>query len=203
MGAPWVRRIGRNLFSQDSHCWFPIGWEANDFLSDGGTDGMAWVFYARWLLTVHCLGVLIFFWSWHDRVHALSHEAAKDKWDFWGLKMSNHQFIKANYPHHGGIWGWEGAADQVVMMVCNIRKPMAECECASGFDIHTLKLTCLLVDSNLSTPLLIDSFIWRPTEDILFGFGHRGVLWLGCQPKYLTLCLVSTWYQLLLECQPI
>jgi hypothetical protein len=64
----------------------------------------------------------------------LVHEAAKDEWDFWGLGMSNHPFIKANYPHHEGIWGWEDAADQVVMMVRNIRKSMVECECESGFD---------------------------------------------------------------------
>jgi len=54
--------------------------------------------------------------------------AAKDEWDFWGLGMSNHPFIKANYPHHEGIWGWDDAADQVVMMVRNIRKSMVECE---------------------------------------------------------------------------
>ena len=40
--------------------------------------------------------------------------------------MSNHPFIKANYPHHEGIWGWEQAADQVVMMVRNIRRSMVE-----------------------------------------------------------------------------
>jgi hypothetical protein len=54
--------------------------------------------------------------------------AAKDEWDFWGLGMSNHPFIKANYPHHEGIWGWDDAADQVVMIVRNIRKSMLECE---------------------------------------------------------------------------
>jgi hypothetical protein len=44
------------------------------------------------------------------------------------MGMSNHPFIKANYPHHEGIWGWDDAADQVVMMVRNIRKSMVECE---------------------------------------------------------------------------
>jgi hypothetical protein len=40
--------------------------------------------------------------------------------------MSNHPFIKTNYPHHEGVWGWEDAADQVVLMVRNIRKSMNE-----------------------------------------------------------------------------
>jgi hypothetical protein len=62
---------------------------------------------------------------------SLVHEAAKDEWDFWGLGMSNHPFIKANYPHHEGIWGREDAADQVIMVVRNIRKLMVECECES------------------------------------------------------------------------
>ena len=43
--------------------------------------------------------------------------------------MSNHPFIKANYPHHEGIWGWGNAADQVVLMIRNIRRSMVECEC--------------------------------------------------------------------------
>jgi hypothetical protein len=30
--------------------------------------------------------------------------AAKDEWDFEYLGNSNHPFIKANYPHHEGIW---------------------------------------------------------------------------------------------------
>ena len=42
--------------------------------------------------------------------------------------MTNHPFIKANYPHHEGVWGWGQAADQVVMMIRNIRKSMVECE---------------------------------------------------------------------------
>lgn len=34
--------------------------------------------------------------------------AAKDEWDFEFIGDSNHPFIKANYPHHEGIWGWGG-----------------------------------------------------------------------------------------------
>jgi len=42
--------------------------------------------------------VLTPFWR-HD-----SKIAAKDEWDFEYLGDSNHPFIKANYPHHEGIW---------------------------------------------------------------------------------------------------
>lgn len=52
--------------------------------------------------------------------------AAKDEWDFEFLGNSNHPFIKANYPHHEGIWGWGTNADQVVMMIRNIRRSMVE-----------------------------------------------------------------------------
>ena len=40
--------------------------------------------------------------------------------------MTNHPFIKANYPHHEGIWGWGSVADQVVMAVPYIRRSMVE-----------------------------------------------------------------------------
>ena len=52
--------------------------------------------------------------------------AAKDEWDFEYLGDSNHPFIKANYPHHEGIWGWGTNADQVILVVKNIRKSMVE-----------------------------------------------------------------------------
>jgi len=42
------------------------------------------------------------------QMEALTGWAAKDEWDFKYLGMSNNPFIKANYPHHEGIWGWEG-----------------------------------------------------------------------------------------------
>jgi hypothetical protein len=35
------------------------------------------------------------------QMEALSGWPAKDEWDFEHLGMSNHPFIKANYPHHG------------------------------------------------------------------------------------------------------
>lgn len=58
------------------------------------------------------------------QMEALTGWPAKDEWDFEHLGMSNHPFIKANYPHHEGVWGWGDVADQVVMMVRNIRRSM-------------------------------------------------------------------------------
>ncbi|KAL3793420.1 hypothetical protein HJC23_001868 [Cyclotella cryptica] len=61
-----------------------------------------------------------------QQMEALTGWAAKDEWDFEYLGDSNHPFIKANYPHHEGIWGWGKNADQVVMVVRNIRLSMEE-----------------------------------------------------------------------------
>ena len=62
----------------------------------------------------------------HHASHASSSSAAKDEWDFEFLGTSNHPFVKANFPHHEGIWGWGDVADQVVLMVRNMRKSMVE-----------------------------------------------------------------------------
>eukprot|EP00574_Skeletonema_japonicum_P009973 CAMPEP_0201719490 /NCGR_PEP_ID=MMETSP0593-20130828/4665_1 /ASSEMBLY_ACC=CAM_ASM_000672 /TAXON_ID=267983 /ORGANISM="Skeletonema japonicum, Strain CCMP2506" /LENGTH=504 /DNA_ID=CAMNT_0048209933 /DNA_START=111 /DNA_END=1625 /DNA_ORIENTATION=+ len=60
------------------------------------------------------------------QMEALTSWPCKDEWDFEHIGMSNHPFIKANYPHHEGIWGWGEVADQVVMMIRNIRRSMVE-----------------------------------------------------------------------------
>ena len=60
------------------------------------------------------------------QMEALTGLPAKDEWDFAYLGMTNHPFIKANYPHHEGIWGWEQQADQVIMVVRNIRRALTE-----------------------------------------------------------------------------
>ncbi|EJK48025.1 hypothetical protein THAOC_33214 [Thalassiosira oceanica] len=79
------------------------------------------------------------------QMEALSGWPAKDEWDFKFLGLSNHPFIKANYPHHEGIWGWGDNADQVVMMVRNIRKSMVEFDyyMEGGLmrDIYTHRIT--------------------------------------------------------------
>mmetsp|Transcript_10017 Transcript_10017/g.18259 ORF Transcript_10017/g.18259 Transcript_10017/m.18259 type:complete len:596 (+) Transcript_10017:38-1825(+) len=60
------------------------------------------------------------------QMEALAGWPAKDEWDFEYKGITNHPFIKANYPHHEGIWGWGDVADQVVMMIRNIRRSMVE-----------------------------------------------------------------------------
>mmetsp|Transcript_11485 Transcript_11485/g.26243 ORF Transcript_11485/g.26243 Transcript_11485/m.26243 type:complete len:539 (+) Transcript_11485:74-1690(+) len=60
------------------------------------------------------------------QMEALTGISAKDEWDFAFQGASNHPFIKANYPHHEGVWGWGSVGDQVVLMVPNIRRSMIE-----------------------------------------------------------------------------
>jgi len=57
------------------------------------------------------------------QMEALTGWAAVDEWDLY-QKSTNHPFIKSNYPHHEGIWSWGAQADQVVMVVRNIRRTM-------------------------------------------------------------------------------
>ena len=49
---------------------------------------------------------------------------ARDEWEFKYQGITNHPFIKANYPHHEGVWGWGDEADQVLLVVRNIRRSM-------------------------------------------------------------------------------
>mmetsp|Transcript_12781 Transcript_12781/g.27178 ORF Transcript_12781/g.27178 Transcript_12781/m.27178 type:complete len:443 (+) Transcript_12781:230-1558(+) len=60
------------------------------------------------------------------QMEALTGWAAKDEWDFEFLGYTNNPFIKANYPHHEGIWGWGDAADQMVLMIRNMRRSLVE-----------------------------------------------------------------------------
>mmetsp|Transcript_35051 Transcript_35051/g.73945 ORF Transcript_35051/g.73945 Transcript_35051/m.73945 type:complete len:524 (+) Transcript_35051:2-1573(+) len=60
------------------------------------------------------------------QMEALAGWPAKDEWDFEYKGITNHPFIKANYPHHEGIWGWGNVADQTILMVRNIRRSMVE-----------------------------------------------------------------------------
>jgi len=60
------------------------------------------------------------------QMEALTGLSARDEWDFQFLGMTNQPFIKANYPHHEGIWGWQNVGDQVIMVVRNIRRSMVE-----------------------------------------------------------------------------
>ena len=74
--------------------------------------------------------------------------------------MSNHPFIKANYPHHEGVWGWGDGADQVVLMVRNIRKSMVECKSGRKW-----------ASSRLGAPTNRRTFN-RSDHDILWDIGY-------------------------------
>lgn len=60
------------------------------------------------------------------QLEGLTGLSARDEWDFEFLGMTNQPFIKANYPHHEGIWGWRDVGDQIVMVVSDIKKVMIE-----------------------------------------------------------------------------
>ena len=60
------------------------------------------------------------------QMEGLTGLSARDEWDFKFLGMTNQPFIKANYPHHEGIWGWGDVGDQVVLVVSDIQKVMVE-----------------------------------------------------------------------------
>lgn len=60
------------------------------------------------------------------QMEALTGWPARDEWDFYYEGPSNHPFIKSNYPHHEGYWSWGSRADQVVMVVRNMRRTMVE-----------------------------------------------------------------------------
>ena len=42
------------------------------------------------------------------QMEGLTGWAARDEWAYKYVGNSNHPFIKSNYPHYDGIWGWEG-----------------------------------------------------------------------------------------------
>ena len=88
--------------------------------------------------------------------------------------MTNHPFIKGNCPHHEGIWGWEDAADQVVMMVPFIRRSMVECELYTFIvfeDCECMPTCCLLI------LMCVNCFVELPIEIV-----DHDILWdLGCE----------------------
>jgi len=61
------------------------------------------------------------------QMEALTGLSTRDEWDFEFLGATNQPFVKANYPHHEGIWGWEGVQlGQVAMIVRNIKRSLVE-----------------------------------------------------------------------------
>eukprot|EP00956_Cyclotella_meneghiniana_P001989 scaffold2242_cov57-Cyclotella_meneghiniana.AAC.3 len=117
------------------------------------------------------------------QMEALTGWPAKDEWDFEYLGDSNHPFIKANYPHHEGIWGWGTNADQVVMVVKNIRKSLVEYHdilwdigYAKTYEEATLNLEKLYTER----PPLDDFLEWRDLRvfDEIYWYGWFIDYWM-------------------------
>jgi hypothetical protein len=53
------------------------------------------------------------------QMEALTGWSARDEWDFEYLGMTNHPFIKANYPHHGKY--------RLLLLCCTTQIPTASC----------------------------------------------------------------------------
>lgn len=88
--------------------------------------------------------------------------------------MSNHPFIKANYPHHEGVWGWDDAADQVVMLVRNIRQSMVECEFNLFLILYIMRL-CF--DGSIGSN---DEMCFHNSQHLLYA--DHDILWdIGCE----------------------
>ena len=60
------------------------------------------------------------------QMEAMTGLSGRDAWDFQFLGMTSQPFIKTNYPHHEGIWGWQDHGDQVVLVLRNPRRSIDE-----------------------------------------------------------------------------
>ena len=66
------------------------------------------------------------------QMEAMTGLSGVDSWDFkfkWEGKplnangyVTNQPYVKTNYPHHEGIWGWGAHGDQVILVIRNIRR---------------------------------------------------------------------------------
>ena len=54
-------------------------------------------------------------------MEAMTTLSGRDSWDLAFLGLTKQPFIKTNYPHHEGIYGRDKKADQVILVVRNIR----------------------------------------------------------------------------------
>ena len=61
-----------------------------------------------------------------SQMEALTGLATKDEWDVEYLGLTNDPFIKTNYPHHEGLWSWGNQADQVVLVMRDLRSTLVE-----------------------------------------------------------------------------
>ena len=60
------------------------------------------------------------------QMEAMTGLSGRDAWDFQYLGMTSQPFIKTNYPHHEGIWGWQDHGDQVILVLRNPRRSIDE-----------------------------------------------------------------------------
>ena len=60
------------------------------------------------------------------QMEAMTGLSGRDEWDFQYLGMTSQPFIKSNYPHHEGTWGWQDHGDQVVLVLRSPRRLIDE-----------------------------------------------------------------------------
>ncbi len=96
------------------------------------------------------------------QMEALTGWPARDEWDFVFYGSANHPFIKSNYPHHEGYWSWGDRADQVIMVVRNMRRTMVEYHDIL-WDIASAKVSNLNINDVLYRyrPPIDSFFEWR------------------------------------------
>ena len=109
------------------------------------------------------------------QMEALTGWPARDEWDFFYEGPTNHPFIKSNYPHHEGYWSWDDRADQVVLVVRNMRRTMVEYHDIL-WDIARLKASPGMEDVDIL-------YTYRPPIDYFFQWRDLRVMdeihWYG------------------------
>ena len=60
------------------------------------------------------------------QMEAMTGLSGRDEWDFQYLGMTSQPFIKSNYPHHEGTWGWQDHGDQVILVLRSPRRLIDE-----------------------------------------------------------------------------
>lgn len=61
----------------------------------------------------------------YTQIEGLTGLSVNDEWPDNATKP-NHPFMKANYPHHEGLWTWEDNMDQVMLVMRNPRHAIIE-----------------------------------------------------------------------------
>ncbi len=79
------------------------------------------------------------------QMEGLTGLSARDEWEFAFLAHTNQPFIKANYPHHEGIWGWGDAGDQVMLVVSDLKKVLIEYHDILWVSVSWLLLLCCIL----------------------------------------------------------